>query len=82
MASDPRDRAVEAMLAEYTSLRGEATAAVGHRFTVVGVTFAMLGVVISALLQRRIADTVAGLIALLFVPTVTKAALIVWLGEH
>jgi len=73
---------VEAMLAEYGTLRQESLEAVGHRMTVMSFTFAAVGVIIGGLLTRKVSDAVAGLIAVLFVPQVSKAALLIWLGEY
>ena len=72
---------VEAMLAEYGTLRQESLEAVGHRMTVMSFTFAAVGVIIGGLLTRKVSDAVAGLIAVLFVPQVSKAALLIWLGK-
>ena len=70
------------MLAEYGTLRQESLEAVGHRMTVMSFTFAAVGVIIGGLLTRKVSDAVAGLIAVLFVPQVSKAALLIWLGEY
>lgn len=75
-------RAVDAMLAEYETLRQESLQSIGHRMTIVTFTFAILGVVISGLLTGKVAPVVAGLIATCFLPQVAKAALWMWLGEY
>ena len=80
--SSDKSLLVEAMLAEYRSVRQESLEAVGHRMTVMSFTFAAVGVVIGGLLARRVSDVLAGLIAILFVPQVSKAALLIWLGEY
>lgn len=76
------DRAVDAMLAEYQTLRQESLESMTNRMTIVGFTFAILGVLIAALLTREVSDLLAGLIAVLFVPQVAKASLLMWLGEY
>jgi hypothetical protein len=78
---DP-SRAVDAMLAEYQTLRQESLESISHRMTIVNFTFAILGVVIGGLLTRTVSDLLAGLIAVLFVPQIAKAALLMWLGEY
>jgi hypothetical protein len=75
-------KVIDAMLAEYETLREESLQSIGHRLTVVTFTFAILGVVISGLLTGKVSDAVAGLIAILFLPQVAKAALWMWLGEY
>jgi hypothetical protein len=72
----------QAMLAEYQSLRQESLGAIGHRMTVMSFTFAALSVVIGGLLTRQVSDLLAGLLALLFVPQMAKAGLLIWLGEY
>lgn len=82
MSVDPTHRALDAMLAEYQTIRQESLESIGHRMTVMNFTFVTLGVIISGLLTRKVSDLLAGLIAVLFVPQIAKAALLIWLGEY
>ena len=76
--SDP----LQAMLAEYAALREESLQAIQHRIMVMNFTFGALSVVIAGLVGRRVPDLMSGLIALLFVPQMAKAGLLIWLGEY
>lgn len=73
---------VTGMLMEYEMLRQESLAAIGHRLNILSFTFAALAVLTAGLLQRKVEDVVAGVVALAFVPQFAKAGLLVWLGEH
>jgi hypothetical protein len=70
------------MLLEYSTLRDESLASIGHRLTVVSFVFGALAIVFSALLTRRIPDLVAASISILFIPQISKVALLIWLGEY
>ncbi|HEY3687788.1 MAG TPA: hypothetical protein VGL93_32425 [Streptosporangiaceae bacterium] len=85
MAAPPDDatqHALTALLAEHASLRQESVQAIANRIAVMNFTFGALAVVIAALLAGAVDRTVAGLIALLFVPQMAKAGLLIWLGEY
>lgn len=77
-----REQKVQAMLTEYDLLRQESLAAIGHRLSILSFSFAALAVLTAGLLQRQVDDTLAGVVALAFVPQFAKASLLVWLGEH
>jgi hypothetical protein len=79
---DTEKAAFEAMLTEYRSLRQESMESLGHRMTVMNFAFGSLTVVIAGLLTRKVSDATAGVIGVLFVPQVAKAALLIWLGEY
>lgn len=79
---DPAQHALTALLAEHASLRQESVQAIANRIAVMNFTFGALAVVIAALLAGQVDHTVAGLIALLFVPQMAKAGLLIWLGEY
>lgn len=79
---DPVQHALTALLAEHASLRQESVQAIANRIAVMNFTFGALAVVIAALLAGEVDRTVAGLIALFFVPQMAKAGLLIWLGEY
>jgi hypothetical protein len=79
---DTTQYALTALLAEHASLRQESVQAIANRIAVMNFTFGALAVVIAALLAGAVDRTVAGLIALLFVPQMAKAGLLIWLGEY
>ena len=79
---DPTQHALTALLAEHASLRQESVQAIANRIAVMNFTFGALAVVIAALLAGQVDHTIAGLIALLFVPQMAKAGLLIWLGEY
>lgn len=78
----PAQHALTALLAEHASLRQESIQAIANRIAVMNFTFGALAVVIAALLAGQVDRTIAGLIALLFVPQMAKAGLLIWLGEY
>lgn len=77
-----RSEPLQAMLAEYTALREESIQSIQHRILVMNFTFGALSVIIAGLVSRRVPDLMSGLIALLFVPQMAKAGLLIWLGEY
>lgn len=79
---DPTQHALTALLAEHASLRQESVQAIANRIAVMNFTFGALAVVIAGLLAGEVDRTVAGLIALFFVPQMAKAGLLIWLGEY
>lgn len=79
---DPTQHALTALLAEHASLRQESVQAIANRIAVMNFTFGALAVVLAALLAGEVDRTVAGLIALFFVPQMAKAGLLIWLGEY
>ena len=82
-AGEPEvDRALTALLAEHSTLRQESVQAIANRIAVMNFTFGALAVVIAALLAGPVDRRIAGLIALLFVPQMAKAGLLIWLGEY
>ena len=81
-AGDTTQHALTALLAEHASLRQETVQAIANRIAVMNFTFGALAVVIAALLAGQVDRTIAGLIALLFVPQMAKAGLLIWLGEY
>jgi hypothetical protein len=76
--SDPR---LEAMLAEYQTLRQESLQAISNRLTVMSFTFAALSVLVAGVLSSKV-DALTGAVALVFLPQLSKAALMIWLGEY
>lgn len=71
-----------AMLAEYNTLRNESLNTIGHRLQIITITFAALSAVIAGLFARQIWDILAGVVALLIIPQLSKAAIFIWLGEY
>ncbi len=79
---DPGRARLDVMLAEYNSLRQESLNAINNRITIMNFTFGALSIVLAGLLATRLPTLLAGGTALLFVPQVAKAALLIWLGEY
>jgi hypothetical protein len=79
---DPGRAVLDALLAEYNSLRQESLNAITNRITIMNFTFGALSIVLASLLATRVPPLLAGITALLFVPQVAKAALLIWLGEY
>jgi hypothetical protein len=73
---------VTVAVAEYNSLRQESLQAITNRLQVLNFTFAALSVVIAAVLAGKVPPLAAAVITIAFVPSVAKAALLVWLGEY
>lgn len=73
---------LDALLAEYGTLRQESLNAITNRITIMNFTFGALSIVLAGLLATRVPTILAGITALVFVPQVAKAALLIWLGEY
>ncbi|HEX2087254.1 MAG TPA: hypothetical protein VHF89_16345 [Solirubrobacteraceae bacterium] len=76
------DAALNAMLAEYESLRTESQQAIQNRVSVTNFTFGALAVVIAGLLSSNVSEVLAGIVGMVFVPQIAKAGLLIWLGEY
>jgi hypothetical protein len=74
--------ALDAMLAEYNSLRQESLSAIANRITVANFAFGAAALVIAALFTRESIGVVEGAVALLLVPQIAKSGLLIWLGEY
>ncbi|MCA1707688.1 MAG: hypothetical protein LC808_32225 [Actinobacteria bacterium] len=74
--------ALQAMLAEYQTLRQESLQAITNRINVVNFTFGAMSVILAGLLTRQVSDLLGGLVAVLVAPQVAKAGLLIWLGEY
>jgi hypothetical protein len=82
LASHPRpELAVAALQVEYTSLRQESLASIGHRIQIVGFTVAAIAVSISALF-RASNGIAASVFCITLPPLVSFAACLIWLGEY
>lgn len=79
---DPRTSTLEALLAEYNSLRNESLRTIDNRIIVLNFTFGALSIVIAGLLTRSVPDPLSGVIGLFLVPQTAKAGLLIWLGEY
>jgi len=79
---DLRSNRLEALLAEYGCLREESLRGIDNRITIMNFTFGALSIVLASLLANRVPRSLAGIVGLLFVPQVAKAALLIWLGEY
>ncbi|WP_034590381.1 hypothetical protein [Hamadaea tsunoensis] len=75
-------RALDAMLAEYSSLRTESLASITNRITVANFAFGAVAVIVAAILANPEPNLTKGLIAVFFVPQIAKAGLLIWLGEY
>src|SRR5215470_5898305 len=73
---------VQAMLAEYNSLRTESLSSISNRVTIANFTFGAVAIILAALINQRTPDIVTGVVALAFVPQIAKTGLMVWLGEY
>jgi hypothetical protein len=73
---------LEAMLAEYASLREESLQSIGHLILIMNFTFGALSIIVAGLLNSRASNILSGIIALFFVPQLAKAGLLIWLGEY
>jgi hypothetical protein len=82
IADAERSSRVTIALAEYNSLRQESLQAIGNRLQVLNFTFAALSVVVAAVLAGKVPPLAAAAVTIAFVPSVAKAALLVWLGEY
>lgn len=73
---------LQAMLAEYASLREECLQAIGYRIAVMNFTFGALAIVLAALLTSDMPPFAIGFISVVFIPIAAKAGLLIWFGEY
>jgi hypothetical protein len=73
---------VNALLAEYNSLRHESITAISYRLQIITFTFGFLAVIIGGLVSGKVPNLLTGLITLFVIPQISKAALMMWLGEY
>lgn len=76
------EKKIEILLAEYNSLRGESMEALRNKFQVLAFGFAGLSVFVGSTLTGKTGLATAALILFVIVPTLSKAVMVVWLGEH
>jgi len=82
--SDRTRMALDAMLAEYSSLRTESIGSSTNRIAVMTFTFGALSIFVGLLTTStlNLPRVTAGVIALAFIPQMAKAGLLIWLGEY
>ncbi|WP_326796283.1 hypothetical protein OG946_13100 [Streptomyces sp. NBC_01808] len=73
---------MNALLAEYNSLRQESLQAITNRIQIMNFAFTSLAVVLAALLTSSVSRAVLIPVSLVFVPAAAKASLLIWLGEY
>lgn len=73
---------VQAMLAEYNSLRTESLGSINNRVTIANFTFGAVAIILAALVNQRNPDIITGIVAVAFVPQIAKTGLMIWLGEY
>ncbi|HEY0716755.1 MAG TPA: hypothetical protein VGD68_03995, partial [Streptosporangiaceae bacterium] len=76
------EKKIEILLAEYNSLRTESIESVKNKFQVLTFGFGGLAVFVGSALSARVSIGVSVLILFIIVPSLSKAIVIVWLGEH
>jgi hypothetical protein len=81
-ATGRTDLSMQALLAEYASLRDESMAAVGHRMAATNFTFAAVSVLVAGLLTGAAPAMVSAALLALVIPQLAKAGLLIWLGEY
>jgi hypothetical protein len=79
---DVQAQRLQALLAEYDSLRHESLTSISNRIIVANFTFVALALILAALLTRTRPSAIVGIVSLLFVPQVAKTGLLIWLGEY
>lgn len=82
MAEPQRGLVLQALLAEYQSLRAESLAAIGHRVQIVNFTFGAIAVFVGGIVAGRFDRVATALVCALFLPSLAKAASLIWLGEY
>ena len=73
---------LDALLAEYNTLRTESLAGIDNRYKIITFAFGALSVLLAGLLARKVPDMLAGILSLFVVPQIAKASLLMWLGEY
>jgi hypothetical protein len=79
---DVRALRLQALLAEYDSLRHESLTSISNRIIIANFTFVALALILAALLTRTRPSAIVGIVSLFFVPQVAKTGLLIWLGEY
>ncbi|MET9498445.1 hypothetical protein [Streptomyces sp. NPDC006552] len=74
--------AVQALLAEYNSLRQESLQAISNRIQIMNFAFTSLAVIMAAILGSSVSPLLVVPICLVFIPVSAKASLLIWLGEY
>lgn len=81
-AGDVQALRLQALLAEYDSLRGESQSSISNRVIIANFTFGALALILAALITRTEPSTIVAIVSLFFVPQVAKTGLLIWLGEY
>ncbi len=81
-AEDVRALRLQALLAEYDSLRRESLTSISNRIIIANFTFVALALILAALVTRTRPSAIVGIVSLFFVPQVAKTGLLIWLGEY
>jgi hypothetical protein len=81
-AEDVQTLRLQALLAEYDSLRCESLTSISNRILIANFTFGALALILAALVTRTKPSAIVGIVSLFFVPQVAKTGLLIWLGEY
>jgi hypothetical protein len=76
------DMRLQALLAEYDSLRLESLTSISNRIVIANFTFGALALILAALVTRTEPSMIVAIVSLFFVPQVAKTGLLIWLGEY
>lgn len=79
---NPQANILSAMLTEYNSVRKESVSTINNRLLFSSCAFTAFSILLAGLSTRQSPDLLSGIIAMVFVPLLTKLCLLMWLGEY
>lgn len=80
--SNPQANVLSVMLTEYNSVRKESVSTINNRLLFSSCAFTAFSILLAGLSTRQSPDILSGIIAMVFVPFLTKLCLLMWLGEY
>lgn len=79
---DPRSLELQALLAEYNTVRQESMSSITNRTTIANFVFGALAVIIAALVAQDRPNWASAVVSFVLVPQISKTGLLIWLGEY
>lgn len=79
---DPRSLELQALLAEYNTVRQESMSSIANRTTIANFVFGALAVIIAALVAQDRPNWATAIVSFVLVPQISKTGLLISLGEY
>ncbi|MFD0483247.1 hypothetical protein ACFQ46_11635 [Kineococcus sp. GCM10028916] len=71
-----------AMISEWNSIRAESIGAIANRMAIANFSFGALALMVAGLINKDHPSLVVGWVGILFIPTIAKCCVLMWLGEY